>query len=156
MSANDKPGCCGVAARLPKNPGTQKLTPPSSAFAASGAHTIASANVAARKTARISRPCFPLVSIAVDLLRTGTIGPLPVTAILSQDQLPLWPCNDPRSTGRSLVDIFFYACGKSITQNACGEKSIADFLARDSARRVQMKKDNMGRVILSAIDYIYA
>jgi hypothetical protein len=33
MVANDHPGCCGVAARLPKNPGTQKLTPPSSATA---------------------------------------------------------------------------------------------------------------------------
>ena len=31
-----EPGVCGVAARLPKNPGTQKLTPPSSATAALG------------------------------------------------------------------------------------------------------------------------
>ena len=29
--ASDHPGCCGVAARLPKKPGIQKLTPPSSA-----------------------------------------------------------------------------------------------------------------------------
>src|SRR6266850_3690503 len=37
MVAKDQPGCCGVAARLPKNPGTQKLTPPSSAREISGA-----------------------------------------------------------------------------------------------------------------------
>src|SRR5215831_10533635 len=33
MSANDHPGCCGVAARLPYRPGSQKLTPPSAASA---------------------------------------------------------------------------------------------------------------------------
>src|SRR6478672_10453316 len=33
MFASDQPGCCGVAAKLPKKPGTQKLTPPSSADA---------------------------------------------------------------------------------------------------------------------------
>jgi hypothetical protein len=33
MFASDQPGCSGVAARLPKKPGTQKLTPPSSANA---------------------------------------------------------------------------------------------------------------------------
>ena len=43
--ANDHPGCCGVAARLPKRPGIQKLMPPSSANAQSenmitGAKTI--------------------------------------------------------------------------------------------------------------------
>src|SRR5215813_12915056 len=31
MVANENPGVWGVAARLPKKPGTQKLTPPSSA-----------------------------------------------------------------------------------------------------------------------------
>ena len=35
--AMEKPGCCGAAARLPKKPGTQKLTPPSSAAAIVGA-----------------------------------------------------------------------------------------------------------------------
>src|SRR4029077_16368577 len=29
--ANENPGTCGAAARLPKKPGSQKLTPPSSA-----------------------------------------------------------------------------------------------------------------------------
>jgi hypothetical protein len=29
--ANENPGTCGAAAKLPKKPGTQKLTPPSSA-----------------------------------------------------------------------------------------------------------------------------
>jgi hypothetical protein len=32
-NANRNRGCCGVAARLPKKPGTQKLTPSSSANA---------------------------------------------------------------------------------------------------------------------------
>src|SRR5712671_3414296 len=36
MVASVHPGCCGVAARLPKKPGTQKLTPPSSACATPG------------------------------------------------------------------------------------------------------------------------
>src|SRR4051812_28205801 len=36
MVANVHPACCGVAARLPKKPGTQKLTPPSSADAICG------------------------------------------------------------------------------------------------------------------------
>src|SRR6516164_3152548 len=33
MLVSDQPGCWGDAARLPKNPGIQKLTPPSSAVA---------------------------------------------------------------------------------------------------------------------------
>src|SRR6516162_8819890 len=36
MSANDHPGCCGAAARLPKRPGSHMLTPPSSAAATVG------------------------------------------------------------------------------------------------------------------------
>src|SRR3954464_1497202 len=36
MLVMEKPGCCGAAARLPKKPGTQKLTPPSSAAATVG------------------------------------------------------------------------------------------------------------------------
>src|SRR4029077_9261166 len=51
MVASDHPGCCGAAARPPKRPGKQKLTPPSSAAAIVGApaltlNTIASANAA--------------------------------------------------------------------------------------------------------------
>src|SRR5215469_18787925 len=42
MLARFQPGTCGVAARLPKNPGTQKLTPPSSARAV-GADNMAAA-----------------------------------------------------------------------------------------------------------------
>src|SRR5262245_18310121 len=42
-----RPGCCGAAARLPKKPGSQKLTPPSSAKALCGAETmVTSANTA--------------------------------------------------------------------------------------------------------------
>src|SRR5215510_9042389 len=33
MYAAEHPGCIGAAARLPKKPGSQKLTPPSSAIA---------------------------------------------------------------------------------------------------------------------------
>src|SRR5579862_8537289 len=39
MVANDHPGCCGAAARLPKKPGIQKLTPPSSASELPGTAT---------------------------------------------------------------------------------------------------------------------
>src|SRR5215813_11983426 len=41
MVVNDHPGCCGVAARLPKSPGIQKLTPPSSAAAGFGTNATA-------------------------------------------------------------------------------------------------------------------
>src|SRR5215831_14980771 len=37
MLVSDQPGCWGDAARLPKKPGIQKLTPPSSAAATVGA-----------------------------------------------------------------------------------------------------------------------
>src|ERR1700733_15281746 len=46
MVASDHPGCCGVAARLPKKPGIQKLTPPSSASAYFGAETTAASVIA--------------------------------------------------------------------------------------------------------------
>jgi hypothetical protein len=36
MFAKPNPGFCGTAARLPNSPGTQKLTPPSSAIAVFG------------------------------------------------------------------------------------------------------------------------
>jgi hypothetical protein len=54
MVANDHPGCCGVAAKLPKKPGTQKLTPPSSAdaFVAALKQPIAIADVATAKDRR--------------------------------------------------------------------------------------------------------
>jgi hypothetical protein len=38
---SDHPGCCGTAAKLPKNPGIQKLVPSSSAAALSAAQTVA-------------------------------------------------------------------------------------------------------------------
>jgi hypothetical protein len=55
----EKPGVCGVAARLPKNPGTQKLTPPSSARAMPGASASAQNRAtpfAAFRTPDIERP----------------------------------------------------------------------------------------------------
>src|SRR4051812_31780503 len=51
MLANDHPDCCGVAARLPKKPGIQKLTPPSSALAAFGTVPVAISASALQKTA---------------------------------------------------------------------------------------------------------
>src|SRR5208337_962631 len=48
MVVRDQPGCCGAAARLPKKPGIQKLTPPSSALEMSVAETTA-ANIMAPK-----------------------------------------------------------------------------------------------------------
>src|SRR4029077_7090847 len=67
MFASDQPGCCGVAARLPKRPGIQKLTPPSSANAQweknmiAGAKTIA-ATPSLRRCAEIGRPFFAAAS----------------------------------------------------------------------------------------------
>src|SRR5580700_1793207 len=46
MVASDHPGCCGAAARLPKKPGIQKLTPPSSASAFFGTETTAASVIA--------------------------------------------------------------------------------------------------------------
>src|SRR5580704_17362467 len=46
MVASDHPGCCGAAARLPKKPGIQKLTPPSSASACFGSETTAASVIA--------------------------------------------------------------------------------------------------------------
>src|SRR6202161_541946 len=46
MIASDHAGCCGAAARLPKKPGIQKLTPPSSASACFGAETTAARLIA--------------------------------------------------------------------------------------------------------------
>jgi hypothetical protein len=48
MLAREKPGCWGVAARLPKKPGIQKLTPPSSANATVGTAITALRNADAK------------------------------------------------------------------------------------------------------------
>ena len=70
MVANEKPGCCGVAARLPKKPGTQKLTPPSSATATVGAAMSAPSTSAEAKACRGARRvivgCFMTASPAGD------------------------------------------------------------------------------------------
>src|SRR6266581_1931643 len=74
MLASDQPGCWGAAAKLPKKPGTQKLTPPSSANAdweknmIAGAKTIA-ATPSLRRCAEIGRPLFaaPSAILAVIL-----------------------------------------------------------------------------------------
>src|SRR5712671_767080 len=81
MLASDQPGCCGVAARLPKNPGTQKLTPLSSANARweknmiAGAKTIA-ATPNLRRCAEIGRPHFAAASaILAVILSTVSVWP---------------------------------------------------------------------------------
>jgi hypothetical protein len=60
---SDQPGCCGVPARLPTKPGTQKLTPPSSAREISGA----SAKIATA-TAQPIRRIFD----SIDAIATST------------------------------------------------------------------------------------
>src|SRR6266566_147353 len=82
MVASDQPGCCGVAAKLPKKPGTQKLTPPSSANAQweknmiAGAKTIA-ATPSLRRCAEIGRPLFAAASaiLAVILCPRKGVSP---------------------------------------------------------------------------------
>src|SRR5215510_11255075 len=61
MVVNDHPGCCGVAARLPKSPGIQKLTPPSSATAGFGVTVSTSVNrsaICVRSVIAIKSPRF--------------------------------------------------------------------------------------------------
>src|SRR3954466_5321869 len=53
---SEKPGCDGVAARLPKDPGVQKLSPVSSAQAMSGASASAAATALRAKRCRHA-PC---------------------------------------------------------------------------------------------------
>jgi hypothetical protein len=71
--ASDQPGCWGVAARLPKKPGTQKLTPPSSADAqweeriVADAMTIA-ATPSLRRWAEIGRLLFAATSAILALI----------------------------------------------------------------------------------------
>src|SRR5271169_417976 len=79
MVPSAHPGCCGTAARLPNNPGSQKLTPPSSArvlFVASTMATIAK-NAIARSDLHPDRPnkrCLP-VAAKTDLTKSfGSIS----------------------------------------------------------------------------------
>src|SRR5262245_47059539 len=54
MFTAENPGCSGAAARLPKNPGSQKLTPPSSACDACGT-SVPMTSAAAKPTPAIHR-----------------------------------------------------------------------------------------------------
>jgi hypothetical protein len=73
MFVSDQPGCSGVAAKLPKKPGTQKLTPPSSADAQleknmiAGAKTIA-ATPSLRRRADFGRSRFPAASAMLTVM----------------------------------------------------------------------------------------
>ncbi len=57
MLAKENPGVSGVAAMLPKNPGTQKLTPPSSARASLGMPWTTRLTSAAATRAGSQTPC---------------------------------------------------------------------------------------------------
>src|SRR5258705_589944 len=63
MFTSDHPDCCGVAARLPKKPGIQKLTPPSSANDACETNASAAAKapvqIARVGSPRLVRACVP-------------------------------------------------------------------------------------------------
>src|SRR5262245_39244887 len=54
MFTAENPGCSGAAARLPKNPGSQKLTPPSSACDACG-RSVPMTSAAAKPTPAVRR-----------------------------------------------------------------------------------------------------
>src|SRR5262245_36512479 len=84
MFAKAKPGTAGAAARLPKKPGTQKLTPPSSALAF-GPEMATNASAAAERHATRYRPLqgFPLA--ACELLRLAIIVRPPIPASLSRE-----------------------------------------------------------------------
>src|SRR5712672_3017281 len=83
MLASDQPGCCGVAARLPKKPGTQKLTPPSSANARWEKSRIADTTTIAatpslRRCAETGGPLFAAAAsaiLAVILCPVGVSAP---------------------------------------------------------------------------------
>ena len=72
MDVHDHPGCCGAAAKLPKKPGIQKLTPSSSAKALFGfekiAAEIASTITAEPKSGR-RRYCDPCIESPCAFLR---------------------------------------------------------------------------------------
>src|SRR5258708_3483261 len=85
MLASDHPGCCGVAARLPKKPGTQKLAPPSSANAAGAPEAIAIARTPAEiRGAQIARLARDVVCDGVHLVTRYMMSPRPLTALSSQ------------------------------------------------------------------------
>src|SRR5436190_22777776 len=87
MLASDQPGCWGAAAKLPKKPGTQKLTPPSSANALweknmiAGAKTIA-ATPSLRRRAEIGRPLFAAVSAMLAVILWPAVSASPSNKLL--------------------------------------------------------------------------
>src|SRR3954470_20295148 len=75
MVVNDHPGCCGAGARLPKSPGIQKLTPPSSATAGLTPNTNAQANrilIDIRSATDIALPPFFIWLFEVAVRTTQT------------------------------------------------------------------------------------
>src|ERR1700742_4266619 len=107
MWATDQPGCCGVAARLPKNPGTQKLTPPSSARATCECPNNTSANNA---PIRVRYFCRAILA-----------SPRPWPQLLNSLQiLPVQKLRSIRRFGSILVLLCTHAkVGDNITQH-CG------------------------------------
>src|SRR5262249_33168073 len=94
MFVTDHPGCWGAAARLPKNPGSQKLTPPSSAKALRGAETmVASASTAIAAIGRIDRAQSNPILLASETVLPFIIAPKvhqPVDSLMVF-RTALWP-----------------------------------------------------------------
>src|SRR3954454_23707972 len=85
---NEKPGCDGVAARLPKDPGVQKLSPVSSAQARSGTSASAAATAPGTKRCR-HEPCRQVPSRQVPSRAPDPFVPI----------APLW---SPASVGSTI------------------------------------------------------
>src|SRR5262249_51140207 len=76
MFVSDHPGCCGGAARLPKKPGIQKLTPPSSAQRLRGAEIkVPSASAAIAAIGLINRARSNPIFLASETVLPFIVAP---------------------------------------------------------------------------------
>src|SRR5580692_961626 len=89
MVASDHPGCCGAAARLPKKPGIQKLTPPSSASEYFGTETTA-ASVIAPQTKPDLMARVRAAGCARRELLTATVGFMFAPVMVARHMQRLW------------------------------------------------------------------
>src|SRR5215813_4071345 len=100
MVDSDQPGTSGAAARLPKNPGSQKLTPPSSARAACDHATVID-------TSAIAQP---------------RLAQYPALAAIRVMSVP--PMNPHTPLGRRSGFNFCFATGKSVGYAALDKKRV--------------------------------